>query len=238
MSYAVAIAAFRELLDHTCRMRYAVAVCTLLYGFVFIRMTSRTGKVVVFRCVCLKQGHCILMASAAIMRRGLRRVGDYERHMNWMAGLAGLKVHVCGVFVVTIHANGDYPVPCVTLVTWQIRVSTGMILYFLALLCVTGEARSGKFALQGNIQGGMRVGMAASAVLQFIMGFVSMTHAALWNSTGSCGRMFNVAVLTSNFGLVFGPFFCNRLRLLRVTIAALRISYRLKCPSGFRLCGR
>jgi len=109
MSYAVAITAFRKLLDHARRMRYPVTVCTLLYGFVFVRMTSGTGKVVVFCCICLKQGHRILMASAAIMRRSLRRVGDYERHMNRMAGLAGLKVHVCGVFLMTIHANRDHP---------------------------------------------------------------------------------------------------------------------------------
>ena len=120
---------------------------------------------------------------------------------------------------------------------------TGMILYFLTLLCMTGKARSGKFALQGNIQRGMRVGMAAPAVFQFIMGFVSMTHAALWNSTGSFGRMFNVAVLASNFGLVFSSFFRNRLRLLRVTISTLSIGNGLWCSSclcpagGLRLCG-
>lgn len=164
--------------------------------------------------------------------------------MNRVAGLAGLKVHIRGMLVMAIHANGDQPMCRVTLITRQIRVSTGMILYFLTLLGMAGETRSGKFALQGNIQGGMRVGMASPAVLQFVMGFVSMTHAALWNSTVSCGRMFNVTVLTPNLGLVFGPLLRNSLRLLRVAVTTLSISYRRYCPSclwpagGLSLCGR
>ena len=73
----------------------------------------------------------------------------------------------------------------------------------------------------------MRVGMAASTVLQFIMGPVTVTHATRWNGTGSQGRMFHMAVLTPNLGLVLGSFFRNRLRLLRVTIDTLSVSYSL-----------
>jgi hypothetical protein len=39
--------------------------------------------------------------------------------------------------------------------------------------------------------------------------------------------MFYVTVLASNLGLVFGAFFRNSLGLLRMTIAALSISYGL-----------
>ena len=146
MRRAVAITAFWKLLEHACRMRYAVTVCTLLYGCVFIRMTGGTGKVVVFGCICLKQDHRVFVASAAIVRRDFWPVSDDERHMNRMAGLAGLKVHVPCVFFMAIHTNRDLPVFRVALVASQIRVSTGMILYFLTLLRMAGEARSGEFA--------------------------------------------------------------------------------------------
>jgi hypothetical protein len=62
MRYAVAIAAVGKLLDHARWMRHAVAVCTLFYGRVFIRVTSRTGKIVMFGFVCLKQGQCVFVA--------------------------------------------------------------------------------------------------------------------------------------------------------------------------------
>jgi hypothetical protein len=67
MSNTVAITAFWKLLDHACWMRYAVTIRTLLYGLVFIWMTSRTGKVMVFCCICLEQAHRFFMASAAIV---------------------------------------------------------------------------------------------------------------------------------------------------------------------------
>jgi hypothetical protein len=53
MCYAVAITAVWKLLDHARWMRHTVAVRALFYGRVFIRVTSGTGKIVVFRCICL-----------------------------------------------------------------------------------------------------------------------------------------------------------------------------------------
>jgi hypothetical protein len=144
MGCAVAITAFWKLLDHACWMRYAVTIRTLLYGLMFSRMTSRTGKVMVFCCICLKQGHRFFMASAAIVRRGFRGVPDHEGHMNRVTGLTGLKVHVGGMFFMAIHADGDQPVCGVALIARQIRVSTGVVVYFLTLLCVAGQAWSDK----------------------------------------------------------------------------------------------
>jgi hypothetical protein len=114
-----------------------------------------------------------------------------------------------------------------TLVAGEVRVGTGIVFYFLSLLCVARKAFRGEFAFQGNVQRGMRVSMTAPTVFQFIMRCIAMAHAALWNSAVTCGRMFYVTVLTSNLCLVFGPFFRNSLRLLRMTIPALSVSYGL-----------
>ena len=54
MCYAMAITALWKLLDHACCMRHAVTVCTVFYGCVFIRMTSRTGEVVMLGLIRLK----------------------------------------------------------------------------------------------------------------------------------------------------------------------------------------
>jgi hypothetical protein len=62
MCYAVAVTAIWKLLDHACWMRHAMAICTLFYGRVFIRMTRRTGKIMVFGRVCLEQGQCVFVA--------------------------------------------------------------------------------------------------------------------------------------------------------------------------------
>ena len=53
-----------------------------------------------------------------------------------------------------------------------------------------------------------------------------MAHAALWDSIGSQGGMFHVAVLTADLGLVFASLGLYGLRLLRVTLDTLSIGYR------------
>jgi hypothetical protein len=137
MCYAMTITALRKLLDHAGRMRHAVAVGTLFYGRVFIGMTRGTGKVMVFRCICLKQGHCLFVTSTAIMRRDIRWIRNHERHMDRMAGFARLKVHIVCVFFVTLHTNGDQAVLRMTLVAGEVRVRTGMLVYLFSLLCMT-----------------------------------------------------------------------------------------------------
>jgi hypothetical protein len=142
-----------------------------------------------------------------------------------MAGFASLKIHVLGVFVMAIHANGNQPVCGVAFITRQIRVSTGVVFYFLALLCVTGKAWSDQLTFQFYVKRGVRVGMAASAVFQFIVGLVTMTHATLRNGTGSQRGVFHMAVLAPYLGLVLGSLFLYCFRLLGVTIDTLSIGY-------------
>ena len=104
MRYAVAIAAVWKLLDHARWMRHAVAVCTLFYGRVFIWVTRRTGKIVVFGRICLKQGYSFAMTTPAVTRWNVIRVSHDKGHVYRMARLTGRKVHVCRVFFMALHA--------------------------------------------------------------------------------------------------------------------------------------
>jgi len=69
------------------------------------------------------------------------------------------------------------------------------------------------------------------------MSLVAMAHAALWDSIGSQGGMFHVAVLTADLGLVFASLGLYGLRLLRVTLDTLSIGYRRRWPRGLDLLG-
>lgn len=110
MGRAVAIATFRELLQHTSWVRFAVARLARRNVLMFLLMTVNARKVVVFRSIRLKQRHGLAVTRTAVMRRGRIRVGDHQRHMNRMACFTGLKIHVFSMFLMAFHALGDQPV--------------------------------------------------------------------------------------------------------------------------------
>ena len=115
----------------------------------------------VFCRICLEEGSGSLMACRAVMRRRLSYVSDFKRHMNRMAGEAGLKLHIFCVFFVTHHAFRDLSVCCMTLAASHIRMSAGVILHLFTLLLVTRETRFANVAFQLQIKRGMGVGVTA-----------------------------------------------------------------------------
>jgi hypothetical protein len=117
-------------------MGFAVALLTWGYSLMLLLMTISTRKIVVLGLICFKQGEGFVMACSAVVRRYLVRVSDNERHMNRVASLTGLKIHILGVFFVALHAIRYLSVSCMALVTGQIGVSTGLSLYLLTLLGV------------------------------------------------------------------------------------------------------
>jgi hypothetical protein len=142
-------------------MRFAVARLTRRYGFMFFLMTISTGKIVVFGRICLKQGESFAMASPTVARWDLIGVSDYKRHVNRVAGLTGLKIHVRSVFFMALHAIRDLSVSCMAFVASQISVSTGLSFYFFPLLRVTSEAGTSNITFQLYSKRCMGVGMAA-----------------------------------------------------------------------------
>ncbi len=128
----------------------------------FVLMAISTSKIMVFCRILLEQGTGFLMTRRAIMRWGfLVDVSNVKWHMNWMAGLAGLKVLVRGMFFMACHAIGDFAVDIMALVASHVRMGTGMLLYLFTLLLVAGKAWGRYLPFNLQIKGGMSVGMAA-----------------------------------------------------------------------------
>jgi hypothetical protein len=143
-------------------MRFAVTRSTRRDGFVFILMAISTSKVMVFCRILFEQGAGFLMTRRAIMRRGSLVDVSYDKwHMNRVAGKTGFKLHILRVLFVTLHALRDLSVCCMAFVTSQIRMGTGMFLYFFTLLLVTCKTRSGDLAFYLQSKGGVGVGMTA-----------------------------------------------------------------------------
>ena len=143
MSRTVAVTAVRKFLEHGVRMGLAVTRYTWWYGFVLIPMAISAGKIVVFGRVCLKQGPSFLMTCRAVMRWGLANVSNFKRHMNRMAGEAGLEFHILCVLFVTHHTLRDHSVCCMAFAASHVRMGTGVVLHLFTLLLVTCETRSG-----------------------------------------------------------------------------------------------
>jgi len=156
----MAVAAFRKLLEHFVRMRLAVTRYTRWYGFMLIPMAISAGKIVVFCRICLKQGPGFLMTCRAVMRWGLADVSDFKRLMNRMAGLAGLKVLVFGVFFMAFHTNGDPPVDIMAPIASHLcLMSAGMLFHLFTLLFVARKAWSRNLTFNLQIKRGMGVGV-------------------------------------------------------------------------------
>ena len=77
MRYAMALTAFRKLIQYRLRMRAGVARKARWYGLMFILVAKDTGKIMVFGPVLGKQVEGLLMTPPAVMRRGLLSIGDH-----------------------------------------------------------------------------------------------------------------------------------------------------------------
>ena len=137
MRYAMALTAFRKLIQYRLWMRVGVARKARRYGLMFILVAKDTGKIMVLGRVLCKQVEGLLMTRPAIMRRGLLGICHDQWHVNRMARHAGIKIHVFGVLFVTLGTVGDLPVDRVTFATRYIRVGAGVFLHLVALLGMT-----------------------------------------------------------------------------------------------------
>lgn len=95
----------------------------------------------------------------------------------------------------------------------------------LILRDVAGQTDGLEFALEGDLQRLMGI-VAALAVLDLIVRFAAMTHAALGDVVGNLGAMAGVAVLAVDLIAVLGAIGGNLGRLLVVALGAIRSAQR------------
>ena len=161
--------------------------------------------------------------------------------MNGMARDAGLKIHVLGVFFVTLRTVRNLAVRCVALITGQIRVSARVLFDLVTLLLVACETRSRNFAFQLQIKGGVGVRVTTCTVFQLIMGLPTVADTALRYGACSLWRVLLMTVQTANLGPVFLSAGGYGLRLLGVAYYTVCIGQsrdsRL-CLNLLGCCGR
>jgi len=80
------------------------------------------------------------------MRWGFSNISDHKRHVDRMAGLTRLKVHVLCVFFMTLHAIRDLPVGLMALAASHVRMGAGVVFHLFTLLLVAGKARTGNLS--------------------------------------------------------------------------------------------
>jgi hypothetical protein len=142
-------------------MGFGVAHCARWCILVFVLMAKYATQIVMLALTVSKKRHGILMTGPAIMRRGVLRIGNHQRHVGRVARHAGLEIHVLGVFFVAIHAAWNLAMGRVALVAGQIRMGAGVRFHLVTLLRVTGQASFRNFTFQHQIERGVGVSVTA-----------------------------------------------------------------------------
>ncbi len=236
MCYPMTLSTFGVFIEYRLGMWGAVARIARWYDFMFIPMTIRAGKIMVLGHIFFQQVERLLVTSPAVTGRDILGVGNLRGHVDRMTRYASLKLHVWCVLFVTFHTIRNLPVDGVTLVASYIRVSTPILFDLITLLLVTCQTRPADLALQLQFKGGVGVRVTTPAILQVIMRFPAVAHAAVRYGTCSLGGVLNVTVQTAHLGFVQSSIGGNGFRLLRVAQNTLRIGQ----DQGFRLatlCG-
>lgn len=230
MGYAVACAAGGEFAHHGIRMGNAVAVLALRNHFVFCFMAVGTGDILMLIRAGLQQVVRNVMAGSAEFGRDVVRIGDRHRHVCLMAGEAIGLDHVIGMGAVTVGAVRNFAMGGMTGGTEKLGMFCRVLTQLVDLFGMAGQTGVGMLVGQGNHQRGMRIGVAAQAVFQFVMVLAGMAHAALGYNVGVLRRMTLVAVDAGNTGLMFHPLFFNG---LGGRVMTLRAVIRAQCGPGF-----
>ena len=161
MCYAMALTTLGKLLQHRLGMGVRVADRARWCELVFVLMASHTAHVVVFGRGLGQQVVGVTVTGRAPLVGRLLTVCDDQGHVHRMARHTGLKIHVLGVFFVTIHAAGNLPMGCVAIVASHICMGAGVFFDLNTLLLVAGQAGRCNLPLQLHIKRGMDVRVTA-----------------------------------------------------------------------------
>lgn len=135
-----------------------------------------------------------------------------------MAALACLKIHIFNVFFMAFHAFRNCPVGFMAFTAGQVCMSTGVLFKLVSLLRVACQAWICNVAFHFQIKRSMCIGMAAGAMLKFIVWCSAVAHTALRDSSGSAWRVLYVTVNTIDFSFVPSSPVINSCRLLRMAL--------------------
>jgi len=213
----VAFAAFRELPHHSGRMGRAMAVLAIGDHLVFFLMAEGTGQGRVFCLAGCQEAECLAVAGAAILRSYVGGIGYILRHVCLVALLAIGRSHFRRVRFVALRALRLFPVDAVTEGAGKGAVLALVVFQLGYLICMTGDAGIRYVAFKRNLQGRMRILVAAEAALKFKMGLPHVAFTALGYGFFDFRRMAHMTAGTPHV-LVFSA---GRSKVSRGSIVAL-----------------
>lgn len=221
MSYAVAVAAFRELTHNPCSVRYTVAILTLRHHLVFFLVTGYAEKRFVLGFAGNEQAECFTVTGSALLGRCVGCIGDSFRHMGFVTFLAVSGYLLSRVWLVALGALGNFPMDVVAEGTGEFGVFARICLELGNLRGVAGKARIGNIATEDYLFGLVRVFVTIGTVADFVVGLVFVALTAKRDDLPVCRRVTIVAILTGYLSLVGTAFGCDVSRSLYMAFGAV-----------------
>lgn len=220
VSDAVAVAAFRELGHHCCRVRRAVAGLACRDHLVLILVAVYAGQGFVFSRAGGQQVNGFLVAAAAFLVGNFLAVDNVFRLVSLVAllAIAGGLLGVVGL--VALGTSRDLAVNVVAGRAVEFAVLARELLELLNLRRVAGQARIGDVAGKNDIERGVGVLVAPEASLELIVLFAGVALAAFGDIVLRCGAVAGMTVEAGDL-LVSGTGAGNVCRRLDVTFYAV-----------------
>ncbi len=117
---------------------------------------------------------------------------------------------------VAFGAIRNQAVDVMTECTGYIRVFAWVVLHFKTLVLVACQAGTGYITGNLEVEGLMRVGVAAHTIFKLIMGLSGMAHGTCRDGICSFRGMLNMAIKAGNVGLMLFAVFLYGSRFFRV----------------------
>lgn len=194
--------------------------------FVFILMTGCAADVMMFGLVGHQQIKGLLVTARTLFGIRILIIGNFQRHVSFMAILAVCLNHRRGMPFMTTHAFWHSPMFGVTGGAVHGAMMALELIELDLLWFMAGQARRGKIFGKTEFKRGMWIGMALQTFSKLIMALTAVTFAALRDYFHDVGRMPFVTVRTCNLGFMGSAFFGNilsRFGMTFDTIAACKL---------------
>lgn len=218
------IVAIRKLFVDLPHMRETMTGHTLRNPLMLILMTINTTQLMMLAGIFIQIGGFDRMAAGTEPGRHISVVGNFLRHVRWMATDTIVIDHRRHMRLVTFQTFQELTVPWMAFFTIQQRMAARILFQLLGLMGMAGSAgridapRMGVVNLHGPMSR-MAFPATGHGEVNVVSGF--MAHGTFGNGLGTTGGMLDMTIHAGHGGLVFAPVEIDILDLLFVAFPAV-----------------
>ena len=210
-----------------CRRMRLMTLVTLGDLAVLLFVTGGARNLAVFGRAVGQDIVNLIMTGAAVRGRNIRGIGDGQRLVRLMTGVASGLDHGCAMGFVAIGTIGDVAMGVfVAGGTKQCRVFTREILELRPLTSVTGQTGGGKIFTENDLQGAVGVFVTAQAAFDLVVGGAAVALATGRDNFQRHRGMTFMTVLATDTGLVRLAGLFNILGHITMAFAAIAVEER------------